>query len=794
MFNEFISDLKNQPLSSILAILVTAMGGAILFVVMNVFAFDYSIDRFHPQHERMYRLETHFHLPTGDIIPSAMAPLPMFEVLNNDPRVDDVVFAQRMRVSINSGRSTQPNVPLFALSEGFLSILNPFASATPLPPLGTNEIYITPEFNNRFLHLDQPEGKSIEIEGKGKFVIKNVLPLRANTALEFHAVMPFYPHWQGEMQEARENWYDSHVYTFFITVDGAALDSAALDQVVAERAPPIPGAPFKPEDFIKLSSRSIIDIHYDNSFTDDLNTRISPMLLNLLLTVGSLLVLTTVFNFLNINGVILGTKKVTLGVKKALGASNADIIVESLSVAMLQIVAILLLSAIALLAMALSFPLAADFLQGLPLSAFLTTSTAMAILTILVVIASHAFYLVFFVLRESVFGGGVSRYENFGTYVLNKFSVVLQLVISGIAIYVGAGMATQSSFLDQADFGYDKSHVSVIEFENSFSSVSDVRFIESLLNERIGSSRIALSSWMPFVEPSTVITLSASNQSMEEQFSSVNVVYADKNFLDVWGINTIAGETNALAASQRRLREHAVVTQSFVEEQDSIDLANAVGSVFYRSENDTTFEIEIVKVVDDFTLGDVTAVGGSFIILIDSGRLRYGALRTSGIDDLAIIESTLESEGYTASRIVDVQQLHRDHFNERTLLLKAVLMVAATCLVLTLLSTLVVGISEIKHLSKTLGIMEAVGGSIYTSLVYFLKANVVPVLVAVGTAFVVGRQLLSRWLSQFEFNASLSYTYAFAALLFLTLCVIVVLCISLLYAREDFKITQAQEG
>ena len=98
-------------------------------------------------------------------------------------------------------------------------------------------------------------------------------------------------------------------------------------------------------------------------------------------------------------------------------------------------------------------------------------------------------------------------------------------------------MATQSSFLDQADFGYDKSHVSVIEFENSFSSVSDVRFIESLLNERIGSSRIALSSWMPFVEPSTVITLSASNQSMEEQFSSVNVVYADKNFLDVWGIS-----------------------------------------------------------------------------------------------------------------------------------------------------------------------------------------------------------------------------------------------------------------
>jgi len=112
-------------------------------------------------------------------------------------------------------------------------------------------------------------------------------------------------------------------------------------------------------------------------------------------------------------------------------------------------------------------------------------------------------------------------------------------------------------------------------------------------------------------------------------------------------------------------------------------------------------------------------------------------------------------------------------------MLSIITLTAILALIFLVASTLVSGLSEAQRLNRTLKIMESVGGSIATSLVFFLQQNVLPMLLALLTAWAIGGWVLRRWLQQYESVAGLVYVNAFAALLLLSLLLIAIMALSL---------------
>lgn len=78
-----------------LVVVITAFGFVCAFLVLLLFLQDQRRDRFSHDHARLYRLETRFTVPGGEIIRSARVPLPLVDVLQNAPQVNVAEFTYR---------------------------------------------------------------------------------------------------------------------------------------------------------------------------------------------------------------------------------------------------------------------------------------------------------------------------------------------------------------------------------------------------------------------------------------------------------------------------------------------------------------------------------------------------------------------------------------------------------------------------------------------------------------------------------------------------------------------------
>ncbi|AJJ62788.1 hypothetical protein AT01_3927 [Yersinia aldovae 670-83] len=255
LIREFFSDLKLSPIPSIMAIIITAIGLLSSFLVLLLYITDNRIDKYHDDYQNIYRVETQFNLPNGDEVKSARAPLPLISALQNDKDIKRVDYVLRLFLNLQVKNRTYSDVEIYAVSDGFFSALNPYQ--LPPPKLSMNEIIITPEFNQQYLKFDNPKGHTITLGDKGTFVIKEVMSLNKASRFKTGAVIAFSPDLLDGYHEKRHDWYDTHAYTFITLLAQATPSIEQLKSLVIRYAPQLPGAPFSPQEFIKLSARNV---------------------------------------------------------------------------------------------------------------------------------------------------------------------------------------------------------------------------------------------------------------------------------------------------------------------------------------------------------------------------------------------------------------------------------------------------------------------------------------------------------------------------------------------------------
>lgn len=775
--NTFTNDIKQKPAAALLAIIITAMSLVATFLIVMLSITDRDIERWLPEHQRLYRIESQFNLPNGDIVRSAQVPFPLVEALQKHPAIEKVGYAYRLQTHLHRQGSVIPRVAVFAVTPTFMDQLHPYREDLPAP--GPHDIYITADFNRRYLGLDDPLGKIVDLGESGQFTIKAIVEPHPDSSLRLPATIAFTPERVAGYLDKRLDWYDSHVYAFArLTPSHTHFDQQLLADIVASHAPQIPGAPFTPSSFLTFSAKNILDMHYDDDYADEFVKTREKSLLHTLYTAALFVLFTTVANFFNLNGILNAAKRPSLHIKRSLGASDTQILAESLSVFLPQFLTTVALATLLLCAL---LPLSADVSELLlrqPMTRLLTVFSGVTLFIGLMMLLSHLLSLCFF-----LFGNPTSqtpnRYEKQRVYYLNRMMIVVQLLFAGTTVYLWAGVVTQHRSAVHAEVGYQKAHRLTFALDEGFYTLSSVRELQHRLQETAGTSAFSLSSWQPFDMSRHILNVQHAQQQVQDQFTLINTLSADKYFVEVWGLKTVAGQENTLRASTDDGVCHAIVTRAFLDAMGQKNVDEVLNTRYYISLPDGQKALRVLRIVENIDLGEHLPSPQPLIIFINDRLEKFATVAYSNDQQEASVAAQIKRHGPSNLSLQTVQELHNRHFYNDSQMLNVVTLTASLALILMVISTLVIGLSDAQRLDSTLKIMEAVGGSLATNTVFFLQQHVLPMLFSLLASLALGGWLLRRWLQRYDTVAGVVYVNAFAALLSLGLMVVAIMALSM---------------
>ncbi|MCW2477309.1 darobactin export ABC transporter permease subunit [Candidatus Symbiopectobacterium sp. NZEC151] len=786
ILNAFTNDIKQKPAAALLAIIITAISLVTTFLIVMLYVTDRDIERGLPEHQRLYRIESQFNLPNGDIVRSAQVPFPLMEALQKHPNIESVGYAYRLHTHLRRKGSVIPRVAVFAVTPTFMAQLHPYREDLPAP--GPHDIYITADFNRHYLGWDDPLGKTVDLGESGQFTIKAIVEPHPDSSLQLPATIAFTPERVAGYPDKRLDWYDSHVYAFArLPPSQPHFDQHLLANIVANHAPQIPGAPFTPSSFLTFSAKNILDMHYDDGYADEFVKTRDKSLLHTLYTAALFVLFTTVANFFNINGILNAAKRPSLHIKRSLGASGAQILTESLSVFLPQFLTTVALATLLLGAL---LPLSVDVSELLlhqPMTRMLTVFFGVALFIGVMMLLSHLLSLCFF-----LFGNPASqtpnRYETLSIYYLNRMMLVVQLLVAGTTVYLWAGVMTQQHKALHAEVGYQKAHRLTFALDEGFYTLSSIRKLQHQLQENLGTSAFSLSSWQPFDRSRHILNVQHAQQQVQDQFTVINTLSADKYFAEVWGLKTLAGQENTLWASTDDGVCHAIVTRAFVDAMGQKTVDEVLNTRYYIPFPEGQKELRVLRVVENVDLGEHLPSPQPLLIFINDRLEKFATVAYSNVQQEAPLVALIKRHAPPNLSLQTVQALHDRHFHNDSQMLNVITLTALLALILMVISTLVISLSDAQRLDGTLKIMEAVGGSLATNMVFFLQQHVLPIVFSLLAALALGYLLLGRWLQQYDTVAGLVYVNAFAALLLLGLTVTAIMALSLVL--HDGRVTR----
>lgn len=781
LIREFFSDLKLSPIPSIMAIIITAIGLLSSFLVLLLYITDNRIDKYHDDYQNIYRVETQFNLPNGDEVKSARAPLPLISALQNDKDIKRVDYVLRLFLNLQVKNRTYSDVEIYAVSDGFFSTLNPYQLHP--PKLSMNEIIITPEFNQQYLKFDNPKGHTITLGDKGTFVIKEVMSLNKASRFKTGAVIAFSPDLLDGYHEKRHDWYDTHAYTFITLLAQATPSIEQLKSLVIRYAPQLPGAPFSPQEFIKLSARNIADIHYDDELPDEMSMVISKSYIYALYAAGIFVFFTTIMNFFNINSVIYTNKKNSFQIKKSMGASQTQLLAESFYIATIQTIFVLLVGVITLLYLIHSSDTIKTLILEQENKVRLITFFSTFIAVYVTILLSHIIYLC-----VVIFPNRSSHNKTYNEQPLSRHlhqgTLCLQIIIAGVIIYLWADVITQNSFMQQHDFGYEKENIITFQLSDELKRPESINNLQDKLKHTIKTSPLTLSSWRPFDMSKSVTSISHSHQQEEDNLLTINTFNANREFINTWGLKVLAGHDNTIKASKNKNIHHAIATKSFMNSMKKTSYDEILNNVFYISDGDSKREVRILKVVNDFHLASSNGNSPPILIFIRDDIQRYGILKLQDKQDINIAKKILESYSINSEQIKTVKEIHKEYLRNNKSIQNVINIVTLISVTIILISTMIIGASEYKRFEKTFKIMDFIGGSFFTHIIFFIQQNITPIAIAAIISYPIGILLLTKWLHQYSIVTHLSYAYATGAFLTFIVSILIVMTAVLISSKK----------
>ena len=553
----FRSFLRNKSFS-LINIIGLAIGISASLVIFLIVRYDFSFEKFQPEAERIYRINGKFDFE-GDIGYNSGAPLPMGTTLASDARGVDVVSffqtqnGQRISVPIAGSEKLvafkKDNRVVYADKNYFKLIPYQWINGSPETALEQPYQAVLTESRAKLffpnIPLTEIPGREIFLSDTVRATVTGILKdITENTDFVFRV---FVSRKTFEITTAATNdwaaWDNVSSETqVFLKISPTATEKEIASQVNAiyqkHRA-------HDPNDRTKTTwlLQPLNDLHFNQDF-DNFDQRLAhkPTLYGLLAIAAFLLMLGCI-NFINLTTAQASQRAKEIGIRKTVGSSKKQLVLQFLSETFLITLTATLLSVIIAPLLLKAF---SDFIpEGVHFSV-LEPQVFLFLLSLTIVISVLSGFYPAIVLssyrpitiikNQSAMDSGIG-----GNVRLRKVLSVSQFVIAQVFIIVTVIVSKQIRYSLNKDLGFKKDAIVFIEPNPTRFSKDNTAVLTQKI-KAIPEIQMVSRSYGPPSYNGGWNTTARLADAKDETYTMISVKLGDPDYLNLYKIKLLAGD------------------------------------------------------------------------------------------------------------------------------------------------------------------------------------------------------------------------------------------------------------
>jgi putative ABC transport system permease protein len=464
---------------------------------------EVSYDRFYPNADNIYRLNTHVNVNgISNVYPAAHYPA-AHDIVKDFPEavrattMYKAFYLSNVLPTVRYGDLEFDEDKFYLVDSTFFDVFQfEFKHGNPEQALtNAGSVVLTDETATRYFGEENPLGKIIQFQDSVAFRVTGVLqPIRGNTHLEFDFLA------QSKLLLNQVIGFNvDHAYVGLWYYSYVELESGASSAQLDTKLLPFVKQYYPPrytENNAALTLQNVKDIHLYSDFSvGDISVNGSIEYVYTLGSIGILVLIIACINFMNLSIARLSIRGKEVGMRKVMGAQKLNLIMQFLAESLITatIAGILSIAAVAV------FIPVFNRLTGASLTpSMLTNATTLAGIACVVLVTGMlaGLYpaLVMAAFQPARALKGIHKSQS-GRFDLRKVLVVVQFSVSIVLLTGTLVISDQLRFMRSRSMGFDQEQVIVLpiagtqlfsnfsSFKNQVAQLSGVTSVTSLSHE-----------------------------------------------------------------------------------------------------------------------------------------------------------------------------------------------------------------------------------------------------------------------------------------------------------------------
>lgn len=773
MFENYFKTAWRNLMKSKVFSLINVLGLTIgITVCMMIFLFvmnEFSVDRFHKNADRIYRVTRGFENEGKYGSVSYLSGMHAPALLNDfKGEIKKAVRVNPRSYLVTVGDKSFQENKVYDVDADFFDLFSfPLLAGNVATVLKDPASVVLTESTAKkyFGSANNAVGKVIELDKSLPLKVTGIAKdVPSNSHLHFDLVIPI-----SNIKDAgfMTTWINNGVYTYVL------LDPNVSQQQVERRLPQFVekylGGDLRKYGFHwTISLTPLRDVYFDNVVLDNAKHG-DKMVVYIFLSIAALILLIACINFVNLSTIRAVDRSKEVGLRKVLGALRNNLVWQFIGESVL-LTTISCIISVGLLS--LSLPWLNDLL-GYSLTVSWNTLPIYIFLVGIIIIVGFlagsypAFFLSAFSPIQALkgklkLGRGGSIFRQ--GLVVVQFSISVFLIVGTIII------AKQMGYVKNKQLGYDKEQTLVVRIDNNDIYQNMNAFKTDLQNQNVIQSVSLMSG-----EPGGFFDGYTFDVEGHADKWNAHTEFTDFEFVKTLGLKIIAGRD--FSASFPTDTTGAVLINKTAAAKLGWTPQQAIGKWIQNTVRDDA-KRQIIGVVDDFNFQSLKQSMEPLVISPGMDR-RVALIKLNGGNLKAGIDAVDKAYKKVATAYPFEYSFLDDQFGEmykkdirqqKILSVFAMLAIFVACLGLFGLASF----TATKRF-KEIGVRKVLGSSVQGIVVLLSKDLLKPVLIATCISLPAGYWIMDKWLQNFAYKTSLSWwIFCLAALITIGIALITV--------------------
>ena len=730
--------------------LVSLSVGMICFAIISLFIFhELSFDKFHKDHDRVFRVVKDFVNDDGSKIPDATTPPAFGPVIQKD--IPEVAYTTRIfpnwgrKYLLKAGDLRSYEEQLIRIDSSFFDVFTfPFVAGDKKSAVSTpNFILLTESAAKRFFANENPIGKAINLDigpqGTDFFVTGVLKDVPENSHFRFDFLISLRS-FQDPALDTDWGFYNFYTYV--------RLKPGTRSEAFLSKLQPL-FKKYQPDNTNQCYGQALTDIHLKSNLKWELSTNGDYTYIRILGTIALFTIVLAAINYINLVTAQSAKRAKEVGIRKVSGALRSSLVNQFL------FESLILASVSTLISIAIVESLLPAFhnLFNSTLSFFdpqymivLWLVIGVGLVTGALAGLYPAFYLSSFqplrVLKGSLVGVGRDAF-------FRKGLVTFQFFISTVLIIGTFVISSQINFVRNKKFGFEKDNVVLVHnarnLQNREALLTEIKKTPGVLNAGAADGVIGGQNWTTSVQAKD-----------HDNSLLLNFLSTDYDFLEVMGVSFSEGRN---FSRETRADSSAIILNATAVKQLGLT-EEAVGAQINAGSVESPEYYTVIGVIEDFHFTSFHEPIKPFGFFLIEPRVNKLFIKISGVNPSRSIsdvhalwtrfvpdrpfEFTFQDE--------QVAKLYASEVKFQNLFSKfTYVAIIIACLGLFGLSAYTA-----QQRAKEIGIRKVLGASAIRVTQLLLQDFLKLVLIAVAISIPVAWYAMSEWLHNFAYRVELS--------------------------------------